>query len=109
MRARFYSRWQKIRHRRVAIAVTIAIIVVAIALIIIGYSFDGSGFNGYIQVSTIRTLSGPTAGTVFKTEVYQPGKSLWDLMQLFIVSIVLAIGVFLLNFIVSQNERAETK
>ncbi len=74
MRARFRSWWQKIRQRRVAIAITTAIIAIAIVLIIIGYSLDWAGFNEYTQVTTIRTLGGPTAGTVTRTEAYQPGK-----------------------------------
>jgi hypothetical protein len=92
MGARFRSWWQQIKKHRVAIGVTTAIIVVAVALIIVGYWFDVTGFNGYTQVSIIRTLSGPTAGTVTRTEAYQPGKTLWDWLQLLIVPIVLALG-----------------
>ena len=91
LKARLRSRWQKIRQRWVAIAVTTAI-VVGIAVIIVGYQFDVTGFNGYTQVSTIRTLSGPTAGTVTRTETNQPGKTLWDLMQLLIIPVVLVCG-----------------
>lgn len=105
MKARFRSWWQKIRQRRVAIAVTSAIIVVAVALIIVGYWFDVTGFNGYTQVSTIRTLSGPTAGTVTRTEVYQSGKTLWDWMQLLVVPMVLAVTAFLFSLTVSRNEQ----
>jgi uncharacterized protein YjbI with pentapeptide repeats len=104
LKERFHSWWQKIRQRRVAIAVTIAIIAVAIALIIVGYWFDVTGFNGYTQVSTIHTLSGPTAGTVTRTEMYQPGKTLWDWLQLLIIPVVLAAGGYLFNFTVSRNE-----
>src|SRR6266581_1894736 len=105
MEARFRSWWQKIRQHRVAIAIITAIIVVVIALIIIGYWFDVTGFNGYTQVSTIRTLSGPTAGTVTRTEVYQSGKTLWDWMQLLIVPVVLAVGGLVFNFATGRNER----
>ncbi len=90
LKARLRSRWQKIRQRRVAIAV---IIVVAIALIIIGYFFDWTGFNGYTQVSTIHTISGPTSGTVTRTETYQPSKTLWDWLQLLgILAIPVVVG-----------------
>jgi len=93
LKARLRSRWQKIRQRRVAIAVTTAIIVVAIALIIIGYFFDWTGFNGYTQVSTIHTISGPTSGTVTRTETYQPSKTLWDWLQLLgILAIPVVVG-----------------
>src|SRR5260221_9101022 len=80
MGARFRSWWQQIKKHRVAIVVTTAIMVVAVALIIVGYWFDATGFNGYTQVSIIRTLSGPTAGTITKTETYQPGKTHWGLL-----------------------------
>jgi hypothetical protein len=82
MTARFRSRWKRIRQRRVVITVTAAIIVVAVVLILIGYSFDWAGFKGYIQVSTVHTLTGPMAGTITRTEVYQSGKTLWDWLQL---------------------------
>jgi hypothetical protein len=68
MGTRLRSWWQQLSQRRVAIAVTLATVVVVIALIIVGYWFDVTGFNGYTQVTTIRTLSGPTAGTVTRTE-----------------------------------------
>src|SRR5260370_36954605 len=97
MEARFRSWWQQLSQRRVAIVVTTAIIVVAVALIIVGYWFDMTGFNGYTQVSTIRTLSGPTAGTVTRTETYQPGKTLWDWMQLLFIPVVLAVAGFWFN------------
>ena len=86
MTARLLSWWQKIRQRQVAIV-----------LIIIGYCFDVTGFNGYTQVSTIRTLSGPTTGTVTRTETYQPGKTLWDWMQLLFIPVVLAVAGFWFN------------
>lgn len=108
MKARFRSCWQKIRQRRVAIAVTSAIIVIAVALIIVGYWFDVTGFNGYTQVSTIRTLSGPTAGTVTRTEAFQPGKTLWDWLQLLIIPAVLAVGGYLFNYTTSRTEREVT-
>ena len=97
MTARLLSWWQKIRQRQVAVAVTTAILVVDIVLIIIGYCFDVTGFNGYTQVSPIRTLSGPTAGTVTRTETYQPGKTLWDWMQLLFIPVVLAVAGFWFN------------
>ncbi len=105
MQARFRSWWQQLRQRRVAIAVTSAIIVVVIALIIFGYWFDVAGFNGYTQVSTIRTLSGPTAGTITRTEAYQSGKTLWDWMQLLIVPVALAIVAILFNRATTRSEQ----
>src|SRR5712692_8753540 len=108
LKARLRSRWQKIRQRWVAIAVTTAI-VVGIAVIIVGYQFDVTGFNGFTQVSTIRTLSGPTAGTVTRTEAYQPGKTLWDWLQLLVIPLVLAVGGYLFNLTVNRNEQKSTQ
>jgi Pentapeptide repeats (8 copies) len=105
MTVRFRSWWKRIKQRRVVITVTAAIIVVAVVLIIIGYSFDWAGFNGYTQVSTVHTLTGPMAGTVTRTETYQPGKFLWDWLQLLIIPVVLAIGGYLFSFTTSNNER----
>jgi len=92
----FLSWWKKIKQHWVAVAVTIAIILV-LTLIIICIWFNGTGFNGYTQVSTIRTLSGPTAGTVTRTETNQPGKTLWDWLQLLFIPVVLAIAGFWFN------------
>ncbi len=103
--ARFRSWWKKIKQRRVDVAVATIIIVAAIVLIIIGYSFDVAGFNGYTQVSTIRTLSGPTAGTVTRTEAYQPGKTLWNWLQLAIIPVALAIAGFWLNRIQKDRDQ----
>jgi uncharacterized protein YjbI with pentapeptide repeats len=96
MVVRFRSWWQKIKQHWVAIAVTTAIILV-LALLMVCIWFNGTGFNGYTQVSTIRTLTGPTDGTVTRTETNQPGKTLWDLMQLLIIPVVLAVAGFWFN------------
>ena len=109
MVARFRSWWQRIRQRRVAILVMIAIAVVAVVLIIVGYSFHWAGFNGYIQVSIVHTLSGPTAGTVTRTEAYQPGKTLWDWLQLLIIPVVLVIAGYFINLTISRGEQEATK
>jgi len=82
MIARLRSWWKQIKQRRVAIGVVGIVLVVVIALFIAGYGFDWTGFNGYNQVTTAHTTSGPSAGTVVRTEVYQPGKALWDWLQL---------------------------
>jgi uncharacterized protein YjbI with pentapeptide repeats len=108
MVVRFRSWRMRIRQRRMVIVVTTAIIMVAIVLIIIGYSFDWTGFNGYTQVSTVHTLSGPAAGTVTRTEVYQPGKTLWDWLQLFIIPAVLAVAGYVINLTISRSEQKAT-
>src|SRR6266566_3851580 len=84
MRARFRS--------RLAIGIAAIVIVVVVTLIFVGYRFDGTGFNGYNKVTIAHTISGTNTGTVIKTEEYQPGKSLWDWLQLLFVPAVLTLG-----------------
>jgi hypothetical protein len=76
MTTKFRSWWQQIKQHRVAIGVVGCILVLAIALVIVVVWFNGTGFDGYTQVTTAHTISGPPAGTVVRTEVYQPGKAL---------------------------------
>src|SRR5207248_7624350 len=75
--------------RTVAIIIVLMIVTV---LIFVGYWFDWTGFNGYNKVTIVHTISGTNAGTVTKTEEYQPGKALWDWLQLLIIPVALAIG-----------------
>jgi hypothetical protein len=75
------SWWQQIKKHRVAIEVGI----ILVGVIVLGFAvvwFNGTGFDGYNQVTTAHTISGPSAGTVVRTEVYQPGKALWDWLNL---------------------------
>jgi uncharacterized protein YjbI with pentapeptide repeats len=79
--------------------------VVVIALIIAGYCFDWTGFNGYNKVTIAHIISGTNAGTVTKTEEYQPGKALWDWLQLLIIPLVLAVGALLFNLASTRTEQ----
>jgi hypothetical protein len=97
--------WQQLKKHRVAIRVGAIVLVVVIVVIIIGYWFDWTGFNGYNQVTITRTISGTNAGTVTRTEEYQPGKALWDWLQLLIIPLVLAVGALLFNFANSRTEQ----
>jgi len=99
------SWWQEIKRRRVAIIVTIAIVVVAVALIIVGYLFDWTGFNGYNEVTIARIITGTNAGTVTRTEAFQPGKTLWDWLQLLIIPLVLAVIALLFNRATTHTEQ----
>jgi uncharacterized protein YjbI with pentapeptide repeats len=95
MGARLRSWWQYIRkHWRVAII--IALVIAAMALIFIESMINGTGFNGYYAISTTRTISGPPH-TITSTETYQPGKTLWDWLQLLFIPVVLAIAGFWFN------------
>jgi uncharacterized protein YjbI with pentapeptide repeats len=85
-------RWQQIKQHRVALVVVGIVLVVLIALIIAGYWFDWTGFNGYNKVTTARITSGTNASRVTRTEEYQPGKSLWDWLQLLFIPAVLTLG-----------------
>jgi hypothetical protein len=87
--AKLRTWWRQIKQHRVANVVVGIVLVVVVALIIAVVWSNGTGFNGYNQVTTARTISGPSAGTVVRTEVYQPGKSLWDWLQLLFIPIVL--------------------
>ena len=94
MEARLRIWWQQIKIHRIIIQFIAIFLAIAITLILIGYLFDWTGFNGYSQVTTAHTISGLSAGTVTRTEVYQPGKTLWDWMQLLFIPVVLAIAGF---------------
>ena len=78
------------------IGIIVLAVVGATTVVILGYQmqWNWTGFN---------------ASTGPNVRQYQPTKTLWDWMQLLIVPIVLAIAVFLLNFAMNQNERAEAK
>ncbi len=83
---------KKIQKHRVSIGVIAIVLIVLIALIIVGYKFDWTGFNGYYKVTTTHIISGSSSSTVTRTEEYQPGKTLWDWLGLFIIPIVV-VGV----------------
>ena len=89
----FRSLWQQLKQHRVAIGIVaiVLVMVVVIAFIIIGYWFDWTGFNGYNKVTITHTISGTNTGTITRTEEYQPGKGLWDWLQLLIIPAVLAL------------------
>jgi uncharacterized protein YjbI with pentapeptide repeats len=81
------------------------LLLLLIGLIIAVVLFNGIGINGYTMKSTATetTLSSQTKVTT--TEQSQPGKTLWDLLQLLIVPLVLAIGGFWLNQIQKDREQ----
>jgi uncharacterized protein YjbI with pentapeptide repeats len=108
MRARFRSWWRQIQqHPVVAIGLIVALVVV-IALISLEIRLYGTGFNGYNKVTIAHIISGTNAGTVTRTEEYQPGKALWDWLQLLIIPLVLAVAALLFNFANSRTEREIT-
>jgi hypothetical protein len=100
--------WQQLKQHRVAIGVVAIVFVVVIVLIIAGYWLDWTGVNGYNKITVAHTISGINTGTVTRTEEYQPGKGLWDWLQLLIIPAVLAVGGYLFNYTTSRTEREVT-
>jgi hypothetical protein len=78
------------------VAIIIALVIAAMVLIFVACLINGTGFNGYYTPSTTRTISGPPP-TITRTEMYQPGKTLWDWLQLLITPTVLAIAGYAIN------------
>ncbi len=106
MRARFRSWWQK-RSKPLTV-VTITIVVVGVlAFILFGYllRLAWTGFNSGTSQITITSAS---KGNYIAT-VSQPGKSLWDWLQLLIIPIMLVIGGFWLNQIQKSREEKTTQ
>jgi uncharacterized protein YjbI with pentapeptide repeats len=99
--SKFGTWWQKIKQYRVAIAVIGIALAIIVALIIMGYRLDWTGFGGYHKVTTTSTIS----GTSTRTEEYQPGKALWDWLQLLIIPWVLAVGALLFNLATTRTEQ----
>src|ERR1700730_8961105 len=101
-----HQKWrQQLKKHRVAIGVGAIVFVLVIALIIIGYWFDWTGFNGYNKVTITHIISGTNTGTTTRTEEYQPGKALWDWLQLLIIPLVLAIAALLFNLATTRTEQ----
>src|SRR2546423_14975969 len=97
--------WQKIKHHWVAIGVVVIVLLTVLALIIIGYSFNWTGFNGYNKISTVRIVNS-SSGTVTRTEEFQPGKTLWDWLQLLAaLAIPAVVGLGVAWFTTKFNEQ----
>ena len=104
-----FSSWlQQLKHHRIVIGVGAIVLVVVIVLIIIGYWFDWTGFNGYNKVTITHTISGTNAGTVNRTEEYQPGKALWDWLGLLAaLAIPIVVGFGAAWFTTKQTQASE--
>jgi len=104
MRAKFRS-WWKDKVKSLEIVGVVAILIIAIVLVYIVARFYGTGLDGYIQISVAHT----NTGVITRTEISQPGKTLWDWLQLLIIPVVLAIAGYLFNLTVSRNEQKSTQ
>src|SRR5260370_37975420 len=112
MTAKLRSWWEQILKywRAIGVCAIVLIVVVVIALIVAVVVSNGTGFNGYIKVSTVHTISGPSAGTVTRTEEYQPGKTLWDLLQLLAaLAIPVVVGFGAAWFTAQQRKVSESE
>ena len=95
MKVKLRLQWSRTR-KLVIVLSFIAALIVVIALIILGYWFDWTGFDGYTKVTRAHVISGANIGTVTRTEEYQPGKGLWDwlnLLGVFAIPVVVGFGV----------------
>ena len=97
--------WRKNKQLLITVTVVIIVLIVAFALAVYKFGWDWIGFNGgYGQITTTSTSQGTTTA-----KVKPPGKTLWDLLQLLIVPIVLAVGGFWLNQIQKSREQRTTQ
>lgn len=79
------------------------VMIVVRALLINGTGFDATTTK---TVSQATTTSGTTLTT---TNLYQPGKTLWDWMQLLIIPFVIAVAGYAINLTISRGEQAATE
>src|SRR5260370_3776636 len=111
MGARFCSWWQNIRKPLDKIIITLLVVLLALfVVIILGYIFhwDWTGLNEFNSISiTTNTASPPQKIT--RTIAYQPGKTLWDWLQLLIIPAVLAVGGYVINLTISRGEQEATR
>ena len=111
MGTRFQVWWQKISKPLDAVIMTFLVVLIALVIVvIIGYilNWDWTGINSSINTSiTTEIKSSPPKIT--RTISQQPGKTLWDWLQLLIIPAVLAVGGYLFNYTTSKNEQESTE
>jgi uncharacterized protein YjbI with pentapeptide repeats len=87
------------KHPVIAIFTALLIVAVVVVVIILGHlynwNWDWTGF-------TASTNPSPTV------VIYQPGKTLWDWLQLLIIPIVLAVGGYIFNVALQEREEKTT-
>lgn len=84
--------WNKTSKPRLVIISFLTILFVLLILITLGYIFNW-GWTGL---------------TSYKVSGVQPGKTLWDWLQLLIIPAVIALGGYLFNYSTNRNERRLT-
>ena len=96
MGAWLHSWWQQFK-RPVLVTGLITVSMLVIVLIVVEVRAYGTGFGVYTIITTSKTTSGVTSPTIASTTAYQPGKTLWDWMQLLFIPVVLAVAGFWFN------------
>ena len=96
MGAWLHSWWQQFK-RPVLITGLITVSMLVIVLIVVEVRAYGTGFGVYTIITTSKTTSGVTSPTIASTTAYQPGKTLWDWMQLLFIPVVLTVAGFWFN------------
>jgi uncharacterized protein YjbI with pentapeptide repeats len=108
-RLRSWRQQIKIHPARTIFTALLAVVFLLIILIILGYIFNWgwTGLNGYKNISTV--TSSPPTPKITTTTAYQPGKTLWDWLQLLIIPAVLAVAGYVINLSISRGEQAATE
>src|SRR5256885_4782173 len=91
-KSRFNSWWQKIQQHPFVMMGIIVLLIALIVLIVAVVLSNGTGFNEYTVKSTATETTLTPQTKVTTTVQSQPGKTLWDLLQLLIIPFVLAAG-----------------
>ena len=109
MAARLHSWWQTIKQHPLIASGIIVVLLVLMVLVVVVVLSNGTGFNGYTVKSTVTetTLSPQTKVTI--TAQSQPGKTLWDWMQLLIVPLALAVVALVFQLANTRTERQIAK
>src|SRR5947208_999168 len=94
------------QHRLLRIGIIVTLIVLAAFILAMWmFGWDWTGFNGgYSTITTTSTSHGTTI-----TTAKPPGKTLWDLLQLLIIPLALAVIAILFNLAKSRTERQIAK
>src|SRR5436305_7692273 len=85
MQVNLRSWWQKNKRRFIIAIIVVIALLIAFALAVYFFGWDWTG------------LTSATGPTLKPNEQYRPPKIFWDVLQLLIVPIILAVGGFWLN------------
>ena len=101
------------RVRRQFVIAGATVIICLIGLIVAGnrFNWDWTGVNGYNKVTIAHTISGTkTLEQSSEPKRYQPGKSLWDWLQLLgIIAIPVVVGFGVAWFTTQQGKVSEAE